>query len=44
MPRIRAKSAVALALTFTASIVDIVGYIAVYHLFVAYMTLIETDE
>jgi uncharacterized membrane protein YoaK (UPF0700 family) len=32
------KPAVALALTFTAGIVDIVGYIAVYHLFVAHMT------
>ena len=36
--RIRAKSAVALLLTFTAGIVDIVGYILVYHVFVAHMT------
>lgn len=36
--RIRAKSAVALLLTFTAGIVDIVGYIIVYHVFVAHMT------
>lgn len=34
----KTKSAVALLLTFTAGIVDIVGYITVYHLFVAHMT------
>ena len=36
--RSRVKSAVALMLTFSAGIVDIVGYIAVYHWFVAHMT------
>jgi uncharacterized membrane protein YoaK (UPF0700 family) len=35
---VRPKSAVALGLTFAAGIVYIVGYIAVYHLFVAHMT------
>lgn len=34
----RAKSWVALLLTFAAGMVDIVGYIAVYHFFVAHMT------
>lgn len=34
----KVKSAVALLLTFTAGIVDIVGYITLYHLFVAHMT------
>lgn len=38
IPRRRAKSAVALALTFSAGIVDIVAYITIYHLFVAHMT------
>src|SRR5689334_2353309 len=33
-----AKSAVALLLTFAAGFVDVVGYIAVYHLFTAHMT------
>ncbi len=37
-PRIKAKSVVALWLTFAAGMVDIVGYITVYHLFVAHMT------
>ena len=37
-PRTRAKSLVALLLTFAAGIIDIVGYITVYHLFVAHMT------
>lgn len=36
--RLRTKSAVALALTFTAGMVDIVGYLTVAHLFVAHMT------
>lgn len=36
--RCKAKSAVALMLTFSAGVVDIVGYIAVYHWFVAHMT------
>jgi uncharacterized membrane protein YoaK (UPF0700 family) len=36
--RIQAKSVVALLLTFTAGMVDIVGYILVYHVFVAHMT------
>lgn len=36
--RIRGKSAAALLLTFTAGFVDIVGYILVYHVFVAHMT------
>lgn len=36
--RITVKSAVALLLTFTAGIVDIVGYISLYHIFVAHMT------
>lgn len=36
--RARSKAAVALGLTFVAGIVDIVGYISVYHLFVANMT------
>jgi uncharacterized membrane protein YoaK (UPF0700 family) len=34
----RAKSAVALLLTFAAGMVDIVGYINIYHLFTAHMT------
>lgn len=34
----KTKSAVALMLTFSAGMVDIVGYIAVYHWFVAHMT------
>jgi len=38
VPRVRAKSAIAIALTFAAGVVDIVSYIAVYHLFVAHMT------
>ena len=37
-PRTKAKSAVALWLTFAAGIVDIIGYITVYHTFVAHMT------
>ena len=37
-PRTRAKSVIALWLTFAAGIVDIVGYITVYHTFVAHMT------
>ena len=36
--RSKAKSTVALMLTFAAGMVDIVGYIAVYHWFVAHMT------
>jgi uncharacterized membrane protein YoaK (UPF0700 family) len=36
--RSKVKSAVALVLTFSAGMVDIVGYIAVYHWFVAHMT------
>jgi len=36
--RSKAKSAVALMLTFSAGMVDIVGYIALYHWFVAHMT------
>jgi uncharacterized membrane protein YoaK (UPF0700 family) len=36
--RARAKATVALGLTFAAGVVDIVSYIAVYHLFVAHMT------
>jgi uncharacterized membrane protein YoaK (UPF0700 family) len=36
--RSRAKSAVALWLTFAAGMVDIEGYLAVYHMFVAHMT------
>jgi len=36
--RSKSKIAVALLLTFAAGIVDIVGYINVYHLFVAHMT------
>jgi uncharacterized membrane protein YoaK (UPF0700 family) len=36
--RQRVKSAVALVLNFSAGIVDIVGYIALYHWFVAHMT------
>jgi uncharacterized membrane protein YoaK (UPF0700 family) len=36
--RSKTKSAVALVLTFSAGMVDIVGYIAVYHWFVAHMT------
>lgn len=36
--RARSKAAVALGLTFAAGMVDIVGYISVYHLFVANMT------
>lgn len=35
---VHAKSGVALGLTFAAGTVDIVSYIAVYHLFVAHMT------
>lgn len=38
IPRTRAKSAVALLLTFAAGVVDIVGFILVYHMFVAHMT------
>lgn len=34
----RSKAAVALGLTFAAGMVDIVGYISVFHLFVAHMT------
>lgn len=34
----RVKASIAILLTFTAGIVDIVGYITVYHLFVAHMT------
>jgi uncharacterized membrane protein YoaK (UPF0700 family) len=34
----KAKAAVALMLTFSAGIVDIVGYLAIYHSFVAHMT------
>ncbi|HUC28906.1 MAG TPA: YoaK family protein [Candidatus Acidoferrum sp.] len=34
----RTKALVALLLTFAAGIVDIVGYISVYHIFVAHMT------
>jgi len=37
-PRARAKSAVALVLTFAAGTVDIVGYLAIFHLFAANMT------
>jgi uncharacterized membrane protein YoaK (UPF0700 family) len=37
-PHARIKSLVALVLTFSAGTVDIVGYIAVYHLFAANMT------
>lgn len=37
-PRARTKSFVALELTFVAGMVDIVSYLAVYHLFVAHMT------
>lgn len=36
--RARTKAAVALGLTFAAGMVDIVSYIAVFHLFVAHMT------
>lgn len=36
--RSKAKSGVAFMLTFSAGMVDIVGYIAVYHWFVAHMT------
>jgi uncharacterized membrane protein YoaK (UPF0700 family) len=36
--RSKVKSGVALMLTFSAGVVDIVGYIAVYHWFVAHMT------
>ncbi len=36
--RFKVKSAVALMLTFSAGMVDIVGYVAVYHWFVAHMT------
>lgn len=36
--RTKTKSGVALCLTFAAAIIDIVGYIAVYHTFVAHMT------
>lgn len=35
---VRAKSAIALGLTFAAGVVDIVAYITVFHLFVAHMT------
>jgi len=34
----RVKAVIAILLTFTAGIVDIVGYLAVYHIFVAHMT------
>lgn len=34
----RVKAVIAILLTFTAGIVDIVGYVTVYHLFVAHMT------
>ena len=34
----RAKRSIAVVLTFAAGIVDIVGYMTVYHLFVAHMT------
>lgn len=37
-PRTRAKSAVALLLTFAAGVVDIVAFLLVYHVFVAHMT------
>ncbi|HVO63886.1 MAG TPA: YoaK family protein [Terriglobales bacterium] len=37
-PRRKAKSAVALWLTFAAGIIDIIGYITVYHTFMAHMT------
>lgn len=36
--RARTKSGVALSLTFAAGIVDIIGYIAVFHFFVGHMT------
>lgn len=36
--RWQAKAAVAVMLTFSAGMVDIVGYISVYHFFVAHMT------
>ena len=36
--RKKTKSAIALLLTFTAGVVDIVSYLSVYHLFVAHMT------
>src|SRR5579884_761888 len=34
----RAKSAVALLLTFVAGIVDILGYLGIYHIFTAHLT------
>ena len=34
----RVKAVIAILLTFTAGIVDIVGYMTVYHIFVAHMT------
>ncbi|HZP62027.1 MAG TPA: YoaK family protein [Terriglobales bacterium] len=34
----RAKSAVALLLTFVAGVVDIVGYLGIYHIFTAHLT------
>jgi uncharacterized membrane protein YoaK (UPF0700 family) len=37
-PRNKTKAAIALVLTFSAGIVDIVGYLAIYHMFVAHMT------
>jgi uncharacterized membrane protein YoaK (UPF0700 family) len=37
-PRAKTKAGVALLLTFAAGMVDIVGYLAIYHIFVAHMT------
>lgn len=37
-PRVKEKSAVALLLTFAAGLVDVVGYLTLYHSFVAHMT------
>jgi uncharacterized membrane protein YoaK (UPF0700 family) len=34
----RTKAGIALGLTFAAGMVDVIGYIAVYHMFVAHMT------
>jgi hypothetical protein len=40
----RVKAVIAIALTFTAGVVDIVWYLAVYHILVAHPLSVEEEK